>query len=204
YRRDGRPGRGRGAPASPARPQPGAAPMKRDWAPHAVLPALILIALPAMGATNWLVLTVAGLAMGAMLFLMAAGLTLIFGLMDVLNFAHGAVIVAAPLIGWSGAESWGLNLAVFALAIAVAAAVSGAVGWGFERVIVRGVYGAPLRQILVTMGGLIVAQQLFIALWGADAIPLLKPKMFSGSIELGGAAIEKYRLLALALGLAVF
>src|SRR6185437_3029554 len=108
--------------------------------------------------------------------------------------AYVAVSVAAPLIGWSGAESWGLNLAVFALAIAVAAAVSGAVGWGFERVIVRGVYGAPLRQILVTMGGLIVAQQLFIALWGADAIPLLKPKMFSGSIELGGAAIEKYRL----------
>ncbi len=65
--------------------------------------------------------------------------------------------------------------------------VSGAVGWGFERIIVRGVYGAPLQQILVTMGGLIVAQQLFIVLWGADAIPLLKPTTFGGSIVVGTA-----------------
>ncbi len=187
--------------------------MKRDWAPYAVLPVLVLIALPAMGVTNWLVLTVAGLAMGAMLFLMAAGLTLIFGLMDVLNFAHGAFItlgayvavsVVAPLAGWAMADSWVMNLAVFAVAIVIASIVSGAVGWGFERVIVRGVYGAPLQQILVTMGGLIVAQQLFIVLWGADAIPLLKPTAFGGSIVVHGAAIEKYRLIALALGLAVF
>jgi branched-chain amino acid transport system permease protein len=187
--------------------------MKRDWAPHLVLPVLVLVAVPAMGPSNWLVLTVAGLAMGAMLFLMAAGLTLIFGLMDVLNFAHGAFItlgayigvsVLAQLAGWSGADSWTLNLAAFAVAIVVAMVVSGAVGWGFERVIVRGVYNAPLRQILVTMGGLIVAQQLFIVIWGPNAIPLVKPPRFGGSLILGGAAIEKYRLLALALGLAVF
>ncbi len=187
--------------------------MKRDWAPYAVLPALMLIALPVMGVSNWLVLTVAGLAMGAMLFLMAAGLTLIFGLMDVLNFAHGAFItlgayigisVLAPLAGWSTADSWTLNLAAFGVALVAALVVSGAVGWGFERVIVRGVYGAPLRQILVTMGGLIVAQQLFIVLWGPNAIPLVKPPMFGGSILIGTAAIEKYRLLALVLGLVVF
>jgi branched-chain amino acid transport system permease protein len=187
--------------------------VRRDWGPYAVLPALILVALPAMGVSNWLVLTVAGLAMGAMLFLMAAGLTLIFGLMDVLNFAHGAFItlgayvgvsVVAWLAGWSAADSWPLNLAVFGIAIAAAFAVSGAVGWGFERVIVRGVYGAPLRQILVTMGGLIVAQQLFIVVWGSSAIPLPKPPMFQGSIVIGGASVEKYRLIALALGLVVF
>jgi branched-chain amino acid transport system permease protein len=166
-----------------------------------------------MGVSNWLVLTVAGLAMGAMLFLMAAGLTLIFGLMDVLNFAHGAFItlgayigvsVLAQLGGWSAADSWTLDLAAFAVALLAALVVSGAVGWGFERVIVRGVYGAPLRQILVTVGGLIVAQQLFIVLWGPNAIPLVKPPMFSGSILIGTAAIEKYRLIALALGLVVF
>jgi branched-chain amino acid transport system permease protein len=187
--------------------------MKRDWAPYAVLPVLMLVALPAMGVSNWLMLTVAGLAMGAMLFLMAAGLTLIFGLMDVLNFAHGAFItlgayvgvsVLASLAGWGDADSWTLNLAAFGVAIVAAFAVSGAVGWGFERVIVRGVYGAPLRQILVTMGGLIVAQQLFIVFWGSSAIPLPKPPMFKGSILVGGAAIEKYRLIALALGLVVF
>jgi branched-chain amino acid transport system permease protein len=187
--------------------------MRKNWAPHLVLPAIVLIALLAMGVSNWLVLTAAGLAMGAMLFLMAVGLTLIFGLMDVLNFAHGAFItlgayvgisVLAPLAGWTAADSWTLNLAAFAIAIVAALAVSGAVGYGFERIIVRGVYGAPLRQILVTMGGLIVAQQLFIVLWGASAIPLVKPTAFRGSLLLGTAAIEKYRLLALALGLAVF
>jgi branched-chain amino acid transport system permease protein len=187
--------------------------VKRDWPPYFVLPVLVLIALPAIGVSNWLVLTVAGLAMGGMLFLMAAGLTLIFGLMDVLNFAHGAFItlgayigisVLAPLAGWATADSWTLDLAAFGVALVAAFVVSGAVGWGFERVIVRGVYGAPLRQILITMGGLIVAQQLFIVLWGPNAIPLVKPPAFSGSILVGGAAIEKYRLLALALGLIVF
>jgi branched-chain amino acid transport system permease protein len=187
--------------------------VNRDWAPHLVLPVIVLLALPVMGLSNWVVLTVAGLAMGAMLFLMAAGLTLIFGLMDVLNFAHGAFItlgayigisVLAPLAGWTAADSWMLNLAAFGIAILAALAVSGAVGYGFERIIVRGVYGAPLRQILVTVGGLIVAQQLFIVLWGPNAIPLVKPTAFRGSILLGTAAIEKYRLLALALGLAVF
>jgi branched-chain amino acid transport system permease protein len=187
--------------------------VNRDWAPHLVLPVIVLLALPVVGLSNWVVLTVAGLAMGAMLFLMAAGLTLIFGLMDVLNFAHGAFItlgayigisVLAPLAGWTAADSWTLNLAAFGVAILAALAVSGAVGYGFERVIVRGVYGAPLRQILVTVGGLIVAQQLFIVLWGPNAIPLIKPTAFRGSILLGTAAIEKYRLVALALGLAVF
>ncbi|HEY5209550.1 MAG TPA: branched-chain amino acid ABC transporter permease [Stellaceae bacterium] len=184
-----------------------------DVAPHLLLPAIVLAALPVMGVSNWLVLTVAGLAMGAMLFLMAAGLTLIFGLMDVLNFAHGAFItlgayvgigVLAPLAGWTSADSWTLNLAAFGIAVVVAMAVSGAVGYGFERVIIRGVYGAPLRQVLVTVGGLIVAQQLFVVLWGPNAIPLIKPTAFRGSILLGSAAIEKYRLVALALGLVVF
>jgi branched-chain amino acid transport system permease protein len=184
-----------------------------DLAPKLVLPAIMLAALPVIGVSNWLVLTVAGLAMGAMLFMMAAGLTLIFGLMDVMNFAHGAFItlgayigitVLTPLAGWSTGHSWTLNFAAFAVALLAALVVSGAVGWGFERLIVRGVYGAPLRQILVTTGGLIVAQQLFIVLWGPNAIPLVKPPGFSGSIVIGGAAVEKYRLIALVVGVGAF
>src|SRR6185437_10686018 len=200
-------------PASPARPQPGAASMKRDWAPHAVLPVLILIALPAMGVTNWLVLTIAGLAMGAMLFLMAAGLTLIFGLMDVLNFAHGAFItlgayvavsVMAGLAGWSAADSWWLNLAALFIALAAAILASGTFGLVFERLIIRRVYGAHLRQILVTVGGLIVAEQLMVAWWGANPLSLPKPASFRGSIVLGDVSIEKYRIIALLLGLGVY
>jgi branched-chain amino acid transport system permease protein len=184
-----------------------------DIAPSLVLPLLAAAALPAMSFSTWLTLTVAGVAMGMMLFLMASGLTLIFGLMDVLNFAHGAFItlgayvavsVLAALAGWSIAESWWLNLAALLVALVAAIVASGAVGFVFERIIIRRVYGAHLRQILVTVGGLIVAEQLIVALWGPNPLPLPKPASFRGSIILGGAAIEKYRIIAVVLGLAVY
>jgi branched-chain amino acid transport system permease protein len=184
-----------------------------DWAPYALLPLLVLATLPVMSFSTWLTLTVAGFAMGMMLFLMAAGLTLIFGLMQVFTFAHGAFItlgaylavsVFGALAGWSGATSWALNLAVLAAALVVALLASGAAGYVFERLIIRRVYGAHLRQILITMGGLIIAEQLVVAVWGANPLPLPKPASFQGSIIIAGAAIEKYRLIAVVLGLAVY
>ena len=184
-----------------------------DLAPALVLPLLALAALPTMSFSTWLTFTIAGTAMGMMLFLMASGLTLIFGLMDVLNFAHGAFVtlgayvavsVMAGLAGWSAADSWSLNLAALLVALAAAIVASGAAGLIFERLIIRRVYGAHLRQILVTVGGLIVAEQLMIALWGANPLPLPKPASFRGSIVLGDVSIEKYRVIALVLGLAVY
>lgn len=184
-----------------------------DRAPYAVLPLVTLAALLTMSFSTWLTLTVAGFAMGMMLFLMAAGLTLIFGLMQVFTFAHGAFItlgaylavsVAATLAGWGTAASWTLNLALLAVALAVALGASGVAGYVFERVIIRRVYGAPLRQILITVGGLIIIQQLIIAIWGANPLPLPKPASFGGSVIVAGAAIEKYRLIAVVLGLVVY
>jgi len=181
--------------------------------PYVLVPLLLLVMLPAMSFSTWLTLTVAGLAMGMMLSLMAAGLTLIFGLMQVFTFAHGAFItlgaylavsVVGALAGWSGAESWWLNLAVLGIALAVALLATGAAGYVFERVIIRRVYGSHLRQILITVGGLIIAEQLIVAIWGANPLPLPKPASFRGSLILGGAAIEKYRLVAAALGLVVY
>lgn len=184
-----------------------------ELAPALVLPLLALAALPTMSFSTWLTFTIAGIAMGMMLFLMASGLTLIFGLMDVLNFAHGAFVtlgayvavsVMAALAGWSAADSWGFNLAALLIALGAAILASGAAGLVFERVIIRRVYGAHLRQILVTVGGLIVAEQLIVALWGANPLPLPKPASFRGSIILGDVSIEKYRIIALVLGLAVY
>jgi branched-chain amino acid transport system permease protein len=185
-----------------------------DWLPIVLVPAVALAALPLIGGVSgWLTLTVAGLAMGMMIFVMASGLTLVFGLMDVMNFGHGmfislgafaATLVVAPLAGLVQAESVLANVAALLLCIAVAMALNGALGWGFERVIVRPVYGHHLKQILVTMGGLIVAEQLIHVLWGADPIAMLPPASFRGSILIGDAAIERYRLLAVAVGLAVF
>jgi branched-chain amino acid transport system permease protein len=184
-----------------------------------ILPALTplivaAIAAPLIGSpSTFVTLTIAGLAMGMMIFTMASGLTLVFGLMDVLNFGHGAFIalgayvatlVLLPLAAWSQVDSLGPNLAVLALALFAAALVCGLVGYAFERVLVAPVYGQHLKQIMVTIGGAIVAEQLLYALFGPEFIPLPLPSSLRGSLILGGAAIEKYRIAATIVGLIVF
>ncbi len=184
----------------------------RVWSPYAVTPLLMLAALPLMGIGSWLTLTVAGLTMGVMLFLMASGLTLIFGLMDVLNFAHAAFITTGAyvavtvlgwLTGWTSEFSLGLNLAALLVALLCAATVSGALGLVFEQIIIRRVYGAPLLQILITMGALIVIEQLIVVLWGPEARNLPKPAALSGGVLVGSSPIETYRLVALCVGLVI-
>jgi branched-chain amino acid transport system permease protein len=170
--------------------------------------------LPLVGSfPTWVTLTVAGLAMGMMVFMMASGLTLIFGLMDVLNFGHGAFVsvgaftatlVLLPMKGWVEAESVWMNLSVVGLAILLAMLVTGLLGWAFERIIIRPVYGLHLKQILITMGGMIVAEQLIHVIWGAEQIPLQLPTTFRGAFIIGDAALEKYRLIAVGVGLTVF
>ena len=188
--------------------------MKRDWLPLVLILALAAGALPLVpSGSTWLTLTIAGLAMGMMIFMMASGLTLVFGLMDVMNFAHGAFIsvgayaAASVLIAMKGgmqAPSLAENLLAMAPALAAAVAVAGILGWVFERVVIRPVYGDHLKQILVTMGGLIVVEQLIHVVWGPDMIPLPKPATITGSVLFGDAAIERYRMLAVLVGLAVF
>jgi branched-chain amino acid transport system permease protein len=97
-----------------------------------------------------------------------------------------------------------LNVAAVLAAVIAAMCVTGALGWGFERVIVRPVYGAHLKQILVTVGGLIVIEQMIHVLWGPDEIYLTRPETLKGAVTFAGAAIEKYRLLAVVFGLALF
>jgi branched-chain amino acid transport system permease protein len=187
---------------------------KRDIAPLLLIPVLAVLMLPLVGSfPTWVTLTVAGLAMGMMIFIMASGLTLVFGLMDVLNFGHGAFVsvgafaatlVLLPMRGWLEADSLLLNLGVLGLAVTLAMAVTALLGWAFERVIIMPVYGQHLKQILITMGGMIVAEQLINVIWGAETIPLPLPTSLRGAIFLGDAAIEKYRLLAVVVGLVVF
>ena len=144
--------------------------------------ALALLALPLIGSpSTWLTLTVAGLAMGLIVFVIASGLTLVFGLMDVLNFGHGVFIamgafvatsVMGGMAGWSGSPSLLLNLGAIFCAMLAAMAVAGAIGWAFERVVVRPVYGQHLKQILITMGGMIVGEEIIKVIWGPPAAAL--------------------------------
>jgi len=180
------------------------------------LPLLLILALAAAAlplvpsSSTWLTLTVAGLAMGMMIFMMASGLTLVFGLMDVMNFAHGAFISVGAYAGASvllamkpamQAQSLGANLSAIVPGVIAAMVLAGALGWFFERVVVRPVYGDHLKQILVTTGGLIVCEQLIHVVWGPDLIPLPRPATLTGSFLIGDAAIERYRMLAVVVGL---
>src|SRR6218665_432001 len=164
----------------------------RDWAPLALVPAL---------------------AMGMIIFIIASGLTLVFGLMDVLNFGHGLFItlgafIASTVLGamgdWTGSEQLWRNLVAVLSAMLVAMAVAAAVGLAFERCIVRPVYGQHLKQILITMGGMIIGEELIKLIWGPAQIPLPLPEGLRGALLMGDAAIEKYRLVAVAVGLLVF
>ncbi len=184
-----------------------------DWKPVALLGGVVLAALPAIGSgSTWLTLTVAGLAMGFIIFIIASGLTLVFGLMDVLNFGHGVFIAVGAFIattvmgGMASFADQGLSQALLAIlcAMGVAMVVAGALGWAFERVIIRPVYGLHLKQILITMGGMIVGEELIKAIWGPLQIAMPLPESLRGAFILGDAAIEKYRVLASVIGAGVF
>ena len=185
-----------------------------DHKPLLLVPVLALAVLPLIGSgSTWLTLTVAGLAMGMIIFIIASGLTLVFGLMDVLNFGHGLFIalgafVATSVLGamgdWTGSDQLWRNLVAVFPAMVVAMAVAAAVGLAFERFIVRPVYGQHLKQILITMGGMIIGEELIKVVWGPLQIPLPLPEAMRGAVYLGDAAVEKYRLIAVVVGLAVF
>jgi branched-chain amino acid transport system permease protein len=185
-----------------------------DLKPLWLVPGLMLLALPLIGTwSSWLTLSVAGLAMGMIVFVIASGLTLVFGLMDVLNFGHGVFIalgafVATSVMGgmadFTQSPHWEFNLVAVFCAMAVAMSVSAVLGLAFERFIVRPVYGQHLKQILITMGGMTMGEEIIKAIWGPQQIPLPLPESLRGAWLLGDAAIEKYRMLAVLIGVCVF
>jgi branched-chain amino acid transport system permease protein len=176
-----------------------------DFIPVAIAAAVALAALAAIGnPSTWVTLTVAGLAMGLLIFIMASGLTLVFGLMDVMNFAHGLFIAVGAYVAASTMKAFGGSLAALAPALLAAIVVAGLLGLAFERIIIRPVYGQHLKQILITTGGMIVAEQLIHVVWGPDLLPLPRPEALRGAFLFGDVALEKYRLATVVVGLAVF
>ena len=185
-----------------------------DIKPLLLVPVLALLMVPLVGSASvWWTLTIAGLAMGLIIFVIASGLTLVFGLMDVLNFGHGVFIALGAFVAttWFAAmgdwvqspEVW-RNVVAIAVTCAVAMSAAAALGLVFERVMVRPVYGQHLKQILVTMGGMIIGEELIKVFWGPQPIPLPLPEGLRGSLLLFDVAIEKYRLMAVVVGLVVF
>ena len=185
-----------------------------DLKPLLLVPVLALLALPLVGSFDtWLTLSVAGLAMGMIIFIMASGLTLVFGLMDVLNFGHGVFIalgafvatsVLSGMVDWTQSQELWRNLLAVGAAMMVAMIAAAVIGLAFERFIVRPVYGQHLKQILITMGGMIIGEEIIKVIWGPLQIALPLPEAMRGSLLWGDASLEKYRLMAVVVGLIVF
>ena len=185
-----------------------------DLKPLLLMPVLALLALPLVGSFDtWLTLSVAGLAMGMIIFIMASGLTLVFGLMDVLNFGHGVFIalgafvatsVLSGMVDWTQSQELWRNLVAVGAAMMVAMIAAAVIGLAFERFIVRPVYGQHLKQILITMGGMIIGEEIIKVIWGPLQIALPLPEAMRGSLLWGDASLEKYRLMAVVVGLIVF
>ena len=188
----------------------------RRAAPALIVIALLLSPLVLIEPRTYLTLTVAGLAMGMLIFLVASGLSLIFGLMDVLNFAHGAVFswgayagfTAAVLLnqrwGWAASPSVLLNALLFLAAIAAAVLVTVVLGILLERVIVRPVYGQHLFQILITLGATIVLEELIRIAWGPNDQVMPVPATLMGSWDVADVIVLRFPVAAIALGVIVY
>jgi branched-chain amino acid transport system permease protein len=166
-----------------------------------------------MTTKTYLTLTIAGLAMGMLLFLIASGVSIIFGLMDVLNFAHGALFAWGAYVGfsvfgrlkeWLEADSILQNFVVFLLAILTAMAAVAIIGIILERLIVRRVYGNHLFQILITFGATIVLVELIRVFWGPNDEVMTVPMTFRGNWDVFDVIIAKYRVICIFIGIAVY
>ena len=152
----------------------------------------------------WLIQAFNGISYGALLFLVGSGLSLIFGVMRIVNLAHGSYFllgsyVALSVIWTTG--SWLLALPAAALAIAL-------VGVVMERIFLRPLGFDPLRQVLLTIGFALLFQQAALDIWGGDNLTIDPPSALNQSIVVGGLFLPLYRVLmigvAAAIGLALW
>ncbi|HEY4420770.1 MAG TPA: branched-chain amino acid ABC transporter permease [Pseudonocardia sp.] len=137
-----------------------------------------------------------GLAIGSLLFILAVGLSIVFGMMDVLNLAHGALFLGGAYLGAAFAGSWGGFLAALALA---------AVG-GLAAGVLLSLMTEPLRkrshldQALLTLGVAFVVAELLIIAFGDDPLSVAAPPALDGSVSLLGATYPTYRLVLIGVG----
>ncbi|HUI95033.1 MAG TPA: branched-chain amino acid ABC transporter permease [Xanthobacteraceae bacterium] len=148
-----------------------------------------------MGVNFWLIQAFNGISYGALLFLVGSGLSLIFGVMRIVNLAHGSYFllggyVALTVIWTTG--SWVLAIPVAALAI-------GGVGLVMERVFLRPLGFDPLRQVLLTVGFAFLFQQAALDIWTGNNFDIDPPELLTQSVQVGGLYLPLYRVFMIAI-----
>jgi branched-chain amino acid transport system permease protein len=144
--------------------------------------------------------SVNALSQAALLFFLGVGLTLIFGIMRIVNFAHGALYMLGAFIGYSLAHATG----TYWVALALAPILVGVIGTAFELVILRRLYRRDAHAFLmVTFGLALVVTEAVRLIWGPDALQVPPPKLLSGVVFLLGEPFPVYRLFLAASGVVV-
>jgi branched-chain amino acid transport system permease protein len=152
--------------------------------------------------TTVILLTATGLGLAALYFLVASGLSLIFGLMDVLNFAHGAFVAIGGYLGWTVADHLSGTLGL--LGALLAGIASGAAAAALtELAIIRPLYRRRLDQVLATVGLGLAIPALMQAIWGADTKTWLLHGWLAGTVRLAGARVPTVRLMLIGIAVAL-
>ena len=143
----------------------------------------------------WIIQTLNSLALGGLLFLLAAGFSLIFGLMRIANLTHGSLYMLGAYVG--------VSLLKVVPNLWLAALIGGAViaifGGLIERFILRALAGNALGQVLVTLGISFIVADFCLIVWGGDPIPVQTPLALQQPLRIGGVAFPTYRLVVLAI-----
>lgn len=147
----------------------------------------------------------AGLSYGSTLFLVSAGLTLIFGVTRVVNFAHGSLYMIGAYVAYTITTHLPPTALGFFGGVLLAALVVAAVGALIEVVLLRRIYTSPeIFQLLATFGVVLIVQDLALAIWGPNELFAPRAPGLKGSIEIAGVFVPQYSLFIIAVGPAVY
>jgi branched-chain amino acid transport system permease protein len=150
----------------------------------------------------WIIQILNSLALGGLLFLLASGFSLIFGLQRIANLTHGAFFMLGAYIGAGllRAQLPGINLWLAALIAGVAVALLGGL---LERLVLRRLAGNPLGQVLVTLGVAFIISDACLMIWGGDPIPVPTPPAVARPLIVGKLVFPTYRLVVVGIAVAV-
>ena len=147
----------------------------------------------------WIIQTFNGLSYGALLFLLASGLSLIFGVMRVVNLAHGSYFMLGGYVGLSVVWRTGS----FAAAVLAGAVAIGLLGIAMERLFLRRLPGQTLGQVLMTIGFALIFQDLALLIWGGDPYSIPVPRFLQGAVRAGALSFPTYRIFIIVVAVVV-